>query len=131
MAESNRIDKRLERRTHLPVRRSQRPIEFALRVITAAHERADPATCIIDNNDRALEVRHGRVPFPVFRRLVFGLGRMPKIGLALDFAQLRLERVLRGILHGWIERRVNGKPTVIHLVLVRIRLNARCTASIA
>ena len=117
MAECDRIDERLERRTYLPVRRSQRPIEFALRVITAAHERADPATCIIDHNYRALEVRHGRVPFPVFRRFILRLGRVPEIGLVFDLAQLRLQRILRGVLHGRIERRVNGKPAVVHLVL--------------
>src|SRR6266536_2196991 len=44
MTKSNRVNKRLERRADLPIRRSQRPIEFAVRVITAAHERADPPT---------------------------------------------------------------------------------------
>src|SRR5205814_10064037 len=51
MAECDCIHERLEGRTHLPVCRSQRPIEFALRVITAAHQRADPATCIINHHD--------------------------------------------------------------------------------
>jgi hypothetical protein len=40
-----------------------------------------------------------------------------KIRLVLDFCELRLERILRGVLHGWIERRVNRQPAIIDLVL--------------
>jgi len=42
---------------------------------------------------------------------------MPEVGLVFDLAQLRLKRVLRGVLQGRIECRVNGKPAVIHLIL--------------
>src|SRR6266566_1546546 len=42
---------------------------------------------------------------------------MMKIGLALDFCQLSLERLLRGNLHSWIERRVNKESTIIDLIL--------------
>ena len=42
---------------------------------------------------------------------------MMEIGLVLDFCELSLERLLRGILHGRIERCVDKKPAVIDLVL--------------
>ena len=42
---------------------------------------------------------------------------MMKIGLMLDFGELRLERVLCGVLHGRIERGVDRHTTVIDLVL--------------
>src|SRR5262245_58808785 len=99
MAKSSRVNKRLERRTDLPVRRSQRPIEFALRVITATHERADAAACIIDHHCRAFEVWHGRIPFSVLWRFILSLGRVLEVGLVFYFAQLRLQRILRGVLH--------------------------------
>jgi hypothetical protein len=40
---------------------------------------------------------------------------VPKIGLALNLAQLSFECVLRRVLHRRIERRVNGKAAIIHL----------------
>ena len=42
---------------------------------------------------------------------------MMEIGLMLDFRELLLERVLRGILHRRVECRVNRKAAVIYLVL--------------
>ena len=42
---------------------------------------------------------------------------MMKIGLALDFCELSLERLLRGILHSRIERRVNKESAIIDLIL--------------
>ena len=42
---------------------------------------------------------------------------MMEIGLMLDLGELRLERLLRGVLHGRIERRVNKEAAVVDLVL--------------
>ena len=42
---------------------------------------------------------------------------MMKIGLMLDFGELRLKCVLRGVLQGRIERGVDRETTVIDLVL--------------
>src|ERR1051325_3242597 len=107
MAESYRINERLECRAYLPVCRSQRPIKFALPVIPSTYERTNSAAGIVDQHDRAFEVRHGRVPFPVLRRLVFRLGRMMEIGLMFYLAQLCLERILGAVLRRRIERGVN------------------------
>src|SRR5437764_7974857 len=53
VSKSQRINKRLERRAHLPVGRSQGPIELALRIITAADQRANTSAGVVDCDDRA------------------------------------------------------------------------------
>ena len=87
-----------------------------MRVIAPADESADAAARVVDHNHRTLEIMHGRIALPVFGRFVIRFKWMVKIGLMLDFRELLLERVLRGILHCRIKRRVNGKPSIIHLV---------------
>src|SRR2546430_11844493 len=101
----------------LPVCRSQRAIELALRVIATTDERANTTAGIVNHNHRALQIRHGRIPFPVLGRFVVRFERMMKIRLVLDFCELGFKRILRGVLHGRIERRVDRQPTVIDLVL--------------
>ena len=117
VTESDRVNERFERRTNLPVCRSERAVELALRVIAAAYERANAAAGIIDHNGCAFEIRHSRIGFAVLGRFVIRFDRMMKIGSMLDFGQLRLKRILRGVLHGRIERGVNEKAAVIDLVL--------------
>ena len=40
-----------------------------------------------------------------------------KIGLMFDFGELFLQCVLRGVLHGRIERRIDRQAAIIDLVL--------------
>ena len=110
------VNKRLERRTDLPVRRSQSAIEFTLRIIASADESADTAARIVDRYERALEVWHRRI-FALLRRPIAGFRRMMKIRLVLDLGQLRFERLRRGGLDRRIERRVNEQAAVIDLIL--------------
>ena len=63
--------------------------------------------------------------------MIIRLYRVMKIGLMLDFRELRLERVLCDVLHCWIERGVDRHTAVIDLVLCQQRIKSRCTASIA
>src|SRR4029453_2423005 len=65
VTESDRVDERLECGTPLPIRRSQRAIEFALRVIAATYQRTNSTAGIINYNHRAFQIRHGRIPFSV------------------------------------------------------------------
>ena len=117
MAESNRINEWLKCGTNLPVCWSQRAIEFALRVIASADECANSATGIVDDDHCAFQIRHRRISFSIFGRVIARLYRMMKIGLMLDFGELCLQRVLRGVLHGWIKRGVDRQTAVIDLVL--------------
>ena len=116
LGESNRVNKGLESRTDLAIGRRQRAIEFALRIIAPADQSANPPTGVVDCHDGAFQIRHGRV-LTVFRRPVIRFQRMIEIRLAFDLAQLRLERLLRGLLHSRIERRVNEHTAVVDLVL--------------
>src|SRR5260370_12341886 len=116
VAESERVNERFERGTKLRVGGSECAIEFTLRIIATTDKSTNAAACVVNRHDRALEVRHGRI-ISVCRRLIICLQRMMKIGLALDFCELRLERLLRGILHSWIERRVNKESAIIDLIL--------------
>src|SRR6266478_184572 len=56
MAESERINERFERRTNLPVCRSECAIEFALRVIATTDKSANAAACVVNRHDRALQI---------------------------------------------------------------------------
>src|SRR5262249_57919089 len=96
----------------LRVGRGRGGIDCILRVITAADERANPATGIVDHNHRAFEVWHGSVALPVLRHFVLRLRRMAEIRLALYPGQLCFKGILRRVLHRWIERGVDGKPAV-------------------
>ena len=117
VVESDRVDKRLKRGSDLPIGRRQRAIEFALRVIAAADQRADSAAGVIDRDHRAFADTASTNRFSVLRRPVVRFHRMTEIGLVLDLGQLRLERLLGGVLHGGIERGVDLEPAVIDLVL--------------
>ena len=127
MGESDRVNERFKRRANLPVCRSERAIEFALSIIAAADQRANPAAGVVDHDNRALQIRHRRIAFSVLRWLVVCFQRMTEIGLLLDFREFRLERLLGGVLHGRIERGVDRQAPVIDLVLcqqsIQIPLN--------
>ena len=94
VTESDCVNEGFERRTNLPVRWGQRAVEFALRVIAAAYERANAAAGTIDHNHCAFEIRHGRVGFAVLGRFVIRFDGMMEIGSVFDFSQLRFERIL-------------------------------------
>ena len=49
--------------------------------------------------------------------MIIRFQRMMKIGLMLDLRELRLQRLLRGVLHRRIERCVNRESAVVDLVL--------------
>ena len=87
-----------------------------MRIIAAAHKCANAAAGVVDRHDRAFEIGHGGI-FAVLRRLIGRFDRMMEISLALDFRELGLERLLRGVLHDRIERGVNKEAAVIDLVL--------------
>src|SRR4029450_13925666 len=91
VTESDRVDERLECGTNLPVRRSKRAIEFALRIITSTYQRTNSTAGIINYNHGAFQIRHGRIPFSVLRRMIGRFDRMMKIGLMLDFRERRLQ----------------------------------------
>src|SRR6266581_3272794 len=55
VAKRDRVNEGLECGTDLAICRSERAIEFALRVITAANECANAAAGVIDHNRRAFE----------------------------------------------------------------------------
>ena len=118
MSESERVNEWLKCGTDLAICRRERAIEFALRIIAAADERANSAAGVVDRNQRAFEIRHGRIPFAVFGRLIVRLYRMMKIRIAARFwSSCVSSACLRGVLHGRIERRVNVEAAVIDLVL--------------
>src|SRR5438067_7432141 len=77
------VNKRLERRADLPVRRRQSAIEFALGIIAAADESADTAARVVNRYERALDVWHRGI-FAFLRRPIAGFRRMMKIRLVLD-----------------------------------------------
>src|ERR1700738_3358430 len=79
---SERVDERFESGPNLTIGRCQRAIEFALRVIATANQRANPAAGIVDCDDRSLQIWHGRILAAV-RRLIVRLERVMKIGLPL------------------------------------------------
>ena len=110
-----RVNERLERRADLAIRRRQGAIEFALRIIASADERADAAARIIDRDERAFEVRH-RVVLAFGRGAILRLERMVETRLALDFGELLFDRVGRGFLHDRIERGVNEEAAVVDLI---------------
>src|ERR1700720_302892 len=116
MGEGEGINERLEGRADLAIRGWERAIEFALRIIAAAHERANAAARVVDRHERAFEIGHGGI-FAVLGRLIARFDWMMEISLTLDFRQLGLERLLGGVLHDWVERGVNKETAVIDLVL--------------
>src|SRR6202011_3700683 len=56
VGEGERINERLEGRADLAIRGRERAIEFALRIIAAAHECADAAAGVVDRHERAFEI---------------------------------------------------------------------------
>ena len=116
MGKGKRIHERLESGTNLAIRGCESAIEFALRIIATTHQGANTAAGIVDRHDRAFEIGHGGI-LTALRWLIFRFHRMVKIGLTLDFCKLGFERLLRGILHGRIERGVNKETAVVDLVL--------------
>ena len=107
VSEGDGINEWFECRTNLPVCRRERAIELALRVIAPTDQRANSAARVIDHHNRAFQIWHGRIPFSALGRLIACFERMMEIGLMLDLGELRLERLLRGVLHGWIQRGVD------------------------
>ena len=106
MGEGERVNKRLEGRADLAIGRGERAVEFALRVIASADERADAAAVVVDRDERAFEIRH-RVVLAVRRGMILRLERMMETGLPLDFGELFFDRIGRRVLHHGIERRVD------------------------
>src|SRR4029450_5582448 len=113
VTESKRVNERFESRTNLSVCGGERAIEFTLRVIATPDERANAAAGIVNRHDRTLEIWHGGI-IAGFRCLIICLQRMMEIGLVLDFCELSLEGLLRGILHGRIQGCVNKKTAVMY-----------------
>src|SRR5207247_10736252 len=99
VSEGDRVNEWLEGRSNLPIGRSESAIEFALRIIASANQRTNPAAGVIEHYHRPFKIRHGRIAFSVLRRVIIRLQRMMKIGLMLNFCELRLQRLLRRVLH--------------------------------
>src|SRR6266403_1989880 len=59
VTESKRVNERFESRTNLSVCRSERAIEFTLRIIATSDKRANATAGVVNRHDRTLEIRHG------------------------------------------------------------------------
>ena len=116
IGEGKGVNKRLERRANLPIRRRQCAIEFALGIIAATDQRTNAAAGVVDYYDCTFQIRHRGV-FALLRRFVIRLERMMKIRLMFDSDQRRFERLSRDVLHGRIERGVDVESALVDLVL--------------